>query len=418
MWIWTGGDKGGKGGKGGGKSGGRPPNLGKGAQPNRRHYIQCNTTGCNGHVFQVHGKEMPEKCKVCNLCGIPFVIPILPAIGAGSKGNAGKGGSQNPIKKKKEEDAAAAAPSPLSAAASVAPGKITDFFENLKEHGYSEEAALEQLTALGLKLPKKVLPKTVDEYDRLASINREIKRCQNDISGQSEKYYRLEQATEDLLNTILEKQLKLADLKAEQVALHQSITKASPTVKSEHDKTSLNAVLQAELDHLSVMTTYIESQPNVPEQVKQLCSRVEYVKMLTQKTFHTQFETTEAFEYAAGLVEITSDDLKKVGEEDYDDSVWPDGFEVVDLDQAMGDDGQPQGELATANVVSCSTAGGKGNTTPPPSNSETEYPSYNMANWSQIKKKASGLDMPRPAKVPKSSGSGLGTQAPKTSVAE
>ena len=191
MWIWTGGDKGSKGGKGGGKSGGRPPNLGKGAQPNRRHYIQCNTTGCNGHVFQVHGKEMPEKCKVCNLCGIPFVIPILPAIGAGSKGNAGKGGSQNPIKKKKEEDAAAAAPSPLSAAASVAPGKITDFFENLKEHGYSEEAALEQLTALGLKLLKKVLPKTVDEYDRLASINREIKRCQNDISGQSEKYYRL-----------------------------------------------------------------------------------------------------------------------------------------------------------------------------------------------------------------------------------
>ena len=409
MWIW----KGKVGGKGGGKSGRPPPSLGKGTHPTQRHYVQCKTTGCNGHVFQVQGKEVPEKCKVCNFCNTPFVIPILPAIGAGTKGNkgnAGKGGNQNP-KKKKEEDAAAVAPSHLSAAASVAPGKITSFYENLIEHGYSEEAALEQLTALGLKLPKKVLPKTVDEYDRLASINKEIKRYQNDISGQSEKYYRMEQATEDLLNTILEKQNKLAELKSEQVTLHQSITKADPPV--EHDRSSLNAVLQAELEQLSVMRTYIESQPNVPEQVKHFCSRVEYVKVLTQKTFDTQFATTEAFDYAAALVEITSDELKKVGEDDFDDDYWPEGFEIAELDQAM--DGQPEGELATANVVS-SSAGSRGHTAPPPSNSETEYPSYNMANWSHIKKKAIGLDMPRPAKVPKSLSTGSGTQVIKDAV--
>ena len=120
----------------------------------------------------------------------------------------------------------------------------------------------------------------------------------------------------------------------------------------------------------------------------------------------------------AVLVYADVNEGAKVGDVGDDSGEPHAGFEVVDLDQAMGDDGQPQGELATANVVSCSTAGGKGNTTPPPSNSETAYPSYNRANWSQIKRKASGLDVPRPAKVPKSSGSGLGTQAPKTSVAE
>ena len=378
----------GKGGKGGGK-GGMPP-FGKG-NVNRRHYIQCQTIGCNGHVFQQAGTTMPDKCKTCNFCGSRFVIVLEPRQQKGDGKGAANTKGGNPISPRPKK-VVTFAPPPMAAAV-VAANKITAFYENLLEHGYSEEAALDQLSTLGLNLPKKIAPKVVDDYSRLITINRDIKQYQNDVDGQSEKYYRLAQSADELLDTIQAKQSKLAELKAEQLALHQTISKAAPE-EHDHDKSSLTAVLQAELDRLSVQNAFIGGQPNVPDQVKELCARVEYVKGLIHKTFQSQFEATDTFEFSTGQQDITSEDLQQVGEEGVDDDVWPDGFVICDLDQEMEGSTLPEG-LATASVVSMGSAG-KGITPLPPSNCETEYPSYNMASWPLIKKKANGLDMPRP----------------------
>ena len=369
-----------KGGAGGGKGG--KPTAGKGNW-NQRHYIQCQTIGCNGHVFQQLGTTMPEKCKVCNFCGAKFIIPGIRQ----QKGAKGAAGGTKGSNLKKDSPIEPLAPTP----AAVAPNKITALYETLVEHGCSEEAALEQLTALGLKLPKKVAPKPVDDYGRLIAINRDIKQYQNDIEGQSEKYHRLAQTADELLDIISDKQTKLAELKAEQLALHQEISKSSP---EDNTKTSLPAVLQAELEQLSAMNSFIGTQPNVPDQVKQLCSRVEYVKLLVLKTFSNQLEMCEKFGYTAEQEEITSEDLHQVGEYN-DDSEWPEGYGIVDLDLPMEAQGRLEG-LATASVVSLAAQSGSGNTPPPPPKCDSEYPSYNMANWQNIKKKAHGLDMPRP----------------------
>ena len=47
------------------------------------------------------------------------------------------------------------------AAAVVLPIKSMHFYVNLLEHGYSEEAALDQLSTLGLNLPKQIAPKVI-----------------------------------------------------------------------------------------------------------------------------------------------------------------------------------------------------------------------------------------------------------------
>ena len=408
MWFW-------KGGKGGGKGG--PPNTGKGNY-NRRHYIQCQTTGCNGHVFQQLGTSMPDKCKVCNFCNCPFVIPVLQGKGNGQKGDKGAGGAKggNQISPKVKKDAAADAPvHPV--AATVAPAKITALYSNLMEHGYTEEAALEQLASLGLTLPKKIIPKSLDDYEKLVNINREIKQYENEIRMQSDKLYKLEQTVNDLIDTILAKQQKLADLKTEKLSLHQAISKATDapvnTEARDQDKASLNAVLIAELEKLSTMSTIISymisTQPGVPSQVRQLCSRLEYIKGLTEKTFENDFNNTDAFVFVPSQQDITSDDLKNVGD-DGGDEVWPEGF-CQDVDV------QPEVSLAVVSGEGCIG-------TPPPLDTE-EYPSYNMASWNNIKKKSLGLNCPRPAKVFKSSpvsdagaGARAGAQANSSSAAK
>ena len=130
----------------------------------------------------------------------------------------------------------------------------------------------------------------------------------------SDKFYKLEQTVNDLIDTILAKQQKLADLKAEKLSLHQAISKATDalvnTEARDQDKASPNAVLIAELEKLSTMSTFISTQPGVPSQVRQLCSRFEYIKGLTEKTFENDFNNTDAFVFVPSQQDITSDDLK------------------------------------------------------------------------------------------------------------
>ena len=205
----------------------------------------------------------------------------------------------------------------------------------------------------------------------------------------------------------------MADLKTEKLSLHQAISKATDapvnTEARDQDKASLNAVLIAELEKLSTMSTFISTQPGVPSQVRQLCSRFEYIKGLTEKTFENDFNNTDAFVFVPSQQDITSDDLKNVGD-DGGDEVWPEGF-CQDVDV------QPEVSLAVVSGEGCIG-------TPPPLDTE-EYPSYNMASWNNIKKKSLGLNCPRPAKVFRSSpvsdagtGAGAGAQAKSSFAAK
>ena len=264
MWVW-------KGGKGNGKGKGFPSN-GKGGNVNvnQRHYTQCLTDGCNGHVYQQEGTVLPEKCMTCNFCGEPFIFPSDGGKKGQSKGGGGatKGKPITPVNKERKSATAVTAP-PLPAATTVAPDKVTALYNSMLQHGYTEAEANEELKSLGLYLPKKIVPKSLDEYERIVSINREIKQYENDIKMQSEKFQKWAQAVDELLNTISEKKGKLADLKTEHQRLHLIITEANAektastaTAKDAEEKPdmSLMAILIAEMDKLATISTYISDQ--------------------------------------------------------------------------------------------------------------------------------------------------------------
>ena len=159
-------------------------------------------------------------------------------------------------------------------------------------------------------------------------------------------------------------------------------------------------VLREELATLGPITTWISTQPNIPEQVLNMCARVQYVIGMTEKTFQAQFQESEATNIAiAGVNEdISSEALQQVGDEG-DDARHPDDYEFP---WAESEDEVMEATAVASNSSLCAA--------PPPINNE-EYPSpgYSMAKWETIKKKATRLDLPRPQKVAKQSAIAIGS---------
>jgi hypothetical protein len=342
-------------------------------------------------VYLQEGTVLPEKCLTCNFCGEPFNFPGGKGQGK-SGGGMAKGKPITPVNKERKGAAAVSAPPP-PAAATTAPDKVTALYNSMLKHGYTEAEANEELQALGMYLPKKIVPKSLDEYERIVSINREIKQYENDIKMQSAKFQKWAESVDELLNTISEKKGKLADLKAEHQRLHLIITEANAattaTAKDAEDKPdmSLMAILIAEMDKLATVSTFISDQPNAPVQLKHLNSRVAYIKGLQEKAFDSYKEPAIVTDQ-----DITSEDLRHVGDDAEvvggDDDAHSDGFS---FEQVLAN-GQPE-ELA-ANVAE----GGSGST---PLTNIMEFPDISMTVWDNVQKKRTGLNLPRQIKAPK-----------------